>query len=834
MPCRPHHHRLKLTLLFPSIGFLKQDANAIRVDNLQGEKVGHIKRQTAAQLAEIMDHMSDLVQVEASIPYQGNAFTLPVLLDFFAPIDQATEMAQRVKKRIKNFRPSPEFFDRKTLPIETADARSAPVVVQRTKINWEKQQEELDKMFDEQLERQLQNLPPLPAPSCLQFITLFDFQIQGIRWLVQNETHPRPAPFFTTVQEKGQTMHLCEITQSSQKDPPTPMRGSILCDAMGLGKSIQTIGLILLAPPAGVKYVDNDSHAVLPECPVPSPSTANKCTLIVCPVSVMANWTQQVQEHVQEGVLQLRLYHGKDRHQVLDQVLEGQVDILLVSYHTLAADFGINFLTPQKKAVRKKSKRQTIFDICFHRIVLDEAHTIRNSNKTFFKSVSKIQADRKLALTGTPFINRAEDVFSLLSFVGMEPLNDHQIFKRAISHPIQNGQEIGLARLRTAMGFVSLRRSKHTIPGLQMVEKHVQLASVEFAENSMHKEVYDALFGTVRVALQAILQDETNALSNYTNIFEKLLRLRQACCSGLLLTQERRDIALKLWKQICSGKQHQNLSAEEALKLLEKLKGQFTQELPECGICMEEFDESVGTILKSCSHVFCKSCIEQVLSRSNQKCPYCRCDFRSEDIVDLSTAESAASSTLQEDKPTAEFDTPPKITALLETIKSSMKPDEKGVIFSQFTSYLDVIGEAMQGAGHTYVRIDGSVPAKKRIEIIQQFNADDGPRFILCSLLASGTGINLTRGNHVFLLDTWWNEAQESQARARVHRLSQTREVKVTKFIMKGTIEERMVVLQQTKSLQAKGALQKLTGNEKRKALLGALRGLLDIQSQEA
>jgi hypothetical protein len=91
------------------------------------------------------------------------------------------------------------------------------------------------------------------------------------------------------------------------------------------------------------------------------------------------------------------------------------------------------------------------------------------------------------------------------------------------------------------------------------------------------------------------------------------------------------------------------------------------------------------------------------------------------------------------------------------------------VIFSQFTSHLDVIGEAMIEAGHTFVRIDGSVCAPKRIAAINSFNSNAtcAPRFILCSLLASGTGINLTRANWCFMMDVWWNEAVESQAMDR-------------------------------------------------------------------
>jgi hypothetical protein len=80
-----------------------------------------------------------------------------------------------------------------------------------------------------------------------------------------------------------------------------------------------------------------------------------------------------------------------------------------------------------------------------------------------------------------------------------------------------------------------------------------------------------------------------------------------------------------------------------------------------------------------------------------------------------------------------------------------MKTDEKGVIYSQFTLNLDLLGKAMEYNGHPFVHIDGSVQAPKRIELIQQFNDDLGPRFILCSLLASGTGIKPTRGNHAFL-----------------------------------------------------------------------------------
>lgn len=779
---------------------------------------------------------------------------LPLTLEFYntnPSEEQARSTAQNLRSMLRSdssFRLSPEFC--------TKSSKSAPdstVAVVKKKLDWNAQQAALDKMFDNTLKHQYENLPDIKVP-CLQSITLMDYQVQGIKWLVKREIEAAPAPFYKQVKEKGKNVYLCEITQSSQVEKPNQIRGSILCDEMGLGKSIQTIGLILSAPPAGLEYkvVDSDANQVTSLV-----DPVKRCTLIVCPVSVLSNWTDQITQFVAPGVLSVELYHGPQRQSVLSSVRSGNVDVLLVSYNTLAADYDTSGDGAPKK---KKAKRETIFDIDFHRIVLDEAHTIRNNKTRSFKAVSLIKADRKLALTGTPFVNNADDIYSLLNFLGVQPLDEKSIFTRAISQPIKNGDDIGLTRLRTTMGFLSLRRSKQNVD-IKLVEKDVQLCSVEFA-NDAHKQLYDALFGTVRVAMEAILDDDSKALKNYSMIFEKLLRLRQACCSGLLLPKERRDVALKVFQEVQLGSKGKKITAEEGLALLEKLKGAFTQEtdgaLPECGICLMEMEESDGTVLKGCGHVFCNLCIHQVVEKSGKKCPYCRAPFQESDIVDMKQAKSAANEVADE-KPNDElqFGTPPKIQALLAAIED-MREDEKGgvsrtytcqshvdyiltnprlsllVIFSQFTSHLDIIGNAMKEAGHSFVRIDGSVSAPKRIAAISSFNSDatHAPRFILCSLLASGTGINLTRANWCFMMDVWWNEAVESQAMDRIHRISQTRKVNVLRFVMSKSIEERIIEVQERKSLQAKGALQKLKGDEKRKALIGDLRGLLDIKKE--
>lgn len=233
-------------------------------------------------------------------------------------------------------------------------------------------------MFDTAVAQSLKNLPNIAMPSCLRDITLMDYQIQGIKWLVKKETDPSSAPFYKKVKEKKQTMYLCEITQSSQAQPPEPICGSILCDEMGLGKSIQTIGLILLAPPAGVEYrvpeVASAEAAAAARSPVPANGGAKKrCTLIVCPVSVMSNWTDQISTYVAPGVLSVELYHGQNRQAVLSQVQAGNVDVLLVSYHTLGADYEASGKGGAPK--KKKARQETIFDIDFHRIGKSVVHS---------------------------------------------------------------------------------------------------------------------------------------------------------------------------------------------------------------------------------------------------------------------------------------------------------------------------------------------------------------------------------------------------------------------------------------------------------------------------
>ena len=140
-----------------------------------------------------------------------------------------------------------------------------------------------------------------------------------------------------------------------------------------------------------------------------------------------------------------------------------------------------------------------------------------------------------------------------------------------------------------------------------------------------------------------------------------------------------------------------------------------------------------------------------------------------------------------------------KIDAIMELVASAMDAGEKTLIFSQFTSFLDLIAQGLDESGVAYYTITGSTPKKERVDLVNEFNANDVPVFLV-SLKAGGTGLNLTGASVVIHADPWWNAAAQQQATDRAHRIGQTRVVSVQKVIAKGTIEERILHLQEEKS----------------------------------
>jgi SNF2 family DNA or RNA helicase len=151
-----------------------------------------------------------------------------------------------------------------------------------------------------------------------------------------------------------------------------------------------------------------------------------------------------------------------------------------------------------------------------------------------------------------------------------------------------------------------------------------------------------------------------------------------------------------------------------------------------------------------------------------------------------------------------------KVEALLDALSDAAADGHKALVFSQWTSLLDLVEPHLVEAGISFNRLDGSTV--DRAGVVNSFQAEGGPPVMLLSLKAGGIGLNLTAADHVFLLDPWWNPAVEDQAADRTHRIGQDKPVFVYRLVAKDTVEERILALQDKKRLVAEAALGEAAG----------------------
>lgn len=165
-----------------------------------------------------------------------------------------------------------------------------------------------------------------------------------------------------------------------------------------------------------------------------------------------------------------------------------------------------------------------------------------------------------------------------------------------------------------------------------------------------------------------------------------------------------------------------------------------------------------------------------------------------------------------------------KFDQLLQILEDAKRSNRRVLIFSQFTKMLHLIGRELNRRGESFFYLDGQTPSEERVDMCQQFNDGEHDLFLI-SLKAGGTGLNLTGADTVILYDLWWNPAVEVQATDRAYRIGQKNTVNVIKLVTKGTIEEKMVTLQDHKNrmiedLIGQGDASKLTEEDIRELLM--------------
>ncbi len=155
-------------------------------------------------------------------------------------------------------------------------------------------------------------------------------------------------------------------------------------------------------------------------------------------------------------------------------------------------------------------------------------------------------------------------------------------------------------------------------------------------------------------------------------------------------------------------------------------------------------------------------------------------------------------------------DSSAKLAELLSRLDLTVASGHKALVFSQWTSLLDLVEPHLHAAGIDFTRLDGST--RDRGAVVERFQGADGPPVLLVSLKAGGTGLTLTAADHVFLLDPWWNPAVEDQAADRTHRIGQERPVSIYRLVAADTVETRILALQEQKRALVAAALEGAEG----------------------
>ncbi|KAG0140768.1 hypothetical protein CROQUDRAFT_664734 [Cronartium quercuum f. sp. fusiforme G11] len=557
-------------------------------------------------------------------------------------------------------------------------------------------------------------------------------------------------------------------------------RGGILADDMGFGKTVQSIALM-------------SAH--------PQPTKGQpKTTLVVCPLALKDQWVDEIG---QKSDLSVILYHGPKRANIAHKLHKYRV--VVTTYDVVVSDWpdpkkiaerdlglvndedsdDLSTTTKKKKTKStrtRKPKPSPLFvtesgePMKFWRIILDEAHTIKNRNSQKARASCQLNATYRWCLTGTPIQNGIEDLYPLLRFIGpsTKPFYEFTHFNEHILKPMKGNQgKRAIVKIQALLKIILLRRSKDSKdkdgnPILKLPGKEVVLVRTAFRD-PREETFYTSVEERMAERMKKMAEDGAIQRS-YIAILTLILRMRQATLHPSLGSEKANLDNL----EVADPKEKTPPDdMEEKVDDLADLMGGLgvKQNAPACAICLEVLPAELlpGT--------HCVDCVRRLKMAE--------------------TFEGMQSST--------------KVSRLLELLdeiaEESPKKPKKTIVFSQFTSFLDLIEPFVKKAGHGYTRYDGAKSADEKTAALDQIKNDPNCTVLLISLRCGSVGLNLTCCSRVVLMDPWWNPSIESQAFDRAHRFGQREDVKCYKITIADTIEDRILKLQEDKQSIANQAL---------------------------
>ena len=483
-----------------------------------------------------------------------------------------------------------------------------------------------------------------------------------------------------------------------------------LLDEMGLGKTFQVLCAIRTQPP---------SHRFLSEAVQAGRYRGN--TLVVCPKIVQQQWIEQYNKHLAPKQSTHKAIAYTSKTSLLTPLELCSFEIIVITYDFLRSI---------------SAKNASLVSIQFWRVVLDEAHCVKNHASKRFEYIDILECTRRVALSGTPMHNTLTDVFPMLRFFRCfkgELTNAFETWRQNVIVPFESNRKTdSFEYVHTLLDPFIIRRLKsshwHGAPLLNNMPKK----SFVTIDVRMTVEETKAYVAIERGCLAKGILLDKDTLGKHETAYEgfrKLHKLR-LCCVGSTLKSKQEDVT--------------------------------------CSVC----ENAQPHFLLSCSCQVCPEC-----KPHKQRCRGCDSSVTSAVPVDIST------NVYQQQTQSSKF-------RALETYVQTKSQDDKIIVFSSWVIVLDAF-QASCSLG-LCARIDGSMTQKERAAQLASFRSTH--RVLLMTFGAGSTGIDLTCANHVVFVDPHWSPAIEMQAEDRAYRIGQTKEVHIVHLIQSrndgtGTIE---------------------------------------------
>nr|XP_019002387.1 uncharacterized protein I203_04868 [Kwoniella mangroviensis CBS 8507]OCF65848.1 hypothetical protein I203_04868 [Kwoniella mangroviensis CBS 8507] len=437
-----------------------------------------------------------------------------------------------------------------------------------------------------------------------------------------------------------------------EKEKDKKYLGGINADAMGLGKTVQSIATIASHQSADPKM---------------------KTTLIIAPLALLHQWKTEIEAKTTPGFLRVLIYHGPKR--VKSQHNLKQYDIVLTTYGTLVAEAGpkVRTIEKRKKAgsdeeedYRDVKKQGPLFKVQWWRIILDEAHQIRNKATRATKACWALKSHLRWCLTGTPIVNTLDDMFPYLHFLSISPAAHWEHFRGHISQVQKRRPKLATKRMQALIRPCCIRRNKDSeLNGqklLQLKPKYTNVVELSFTDDE--RQIYTAIENRFQVRFNSYLKKGT-VMKHYSVVLVMLLRLRQLTCHPWLLRRNPNDGAhegdvLVSDEDLLSGvdavksddiaevARAKTLLGDEVVEQMKKKLAERQAKIndaasddtevsreEECPICSDVFTDERIT---QCLHSFCAPCLQDVFNSAannadladadihagRRACPLCR------------------------------------------------------------------------------------------------------------------------------------------------------------------------------------------------------------------